>query len=134
MIQLSNSEKKIIKLTKNHYNYEGSSYPFTGDWHKTFQPLFDEIFGWSSEDDYEHYKSVLFFYLFDIWNKIKDSNENNDYLLKDIIKDCLYKSIGRPQEEPIERGIASLAGKIQNIRVIDQNGNKRFDLDLPDDI
>ena len=125
MIQLTNAERKVIKLTKGHYQ---DIYPYKGSWHVTFKPLFYEIYGWCPNEFKRDYINGLFNLLLDTYLKIADDQSGTNHQLRSIFNAAFYKSIGRPQRRPIERAISQLCGLIQNNAVLDDNKNKRYEI------
>jgi hypothetical protein len=132
MIELSNLEKDLVKLTKGHYSCEKCNiYPFTGEWHNTIKPLFIKYYGWNPDEDnnYHDYLQCLFIRLFELNNKINDDRMNNGIQVMDIFKASFYKGISNDCELPIERAIQSVCAMIQFSNVIDKDGELRFNLD-----
>lgn len=129
MIKLENSEKQIILLCKGHLV---DKYPYTGKWVNTLKPLFTEIYGWNSDegDNYPNYLDVLFNKLLDTHFKIQEDHSSNFRQLREVFDAAFYKSISNDAENPIERAIHTLCGHIVCNRVIDNKGNKRYDLGI----
>jgi hypothetical protein len=125
MIQLTPSEKKIIKLCKGHFQQR---YPFTGKWATNLVPLFEEIYGWDPNSDYGGYLNVLFNKLLEIHLKIQDDQSGNNLQLRSIFEAAFYKGIVRTDDLPIERAIAQLCGLIQSNTVIER-GEARYNID-----
>lgn len=127
MIQLTESEKTLIKITKGHFK---EKYPFKGKWVQTFKPYFIEIYGWNPDENnqYEQYLNVLFERLLDLQLMICDDMSGNNLQICSIFNAAFYKSIIRTDEKPIERAIAALCGLIQCNTVINDNGDKRYEL------
>ncbi len=128
MIKLSDSEVKIIKLCKGHYQ---DIYPFTGKWANTLKPLFKELYGWNPDEDdnYHDYLNTVFTKLLDIHLKIVDDQSGDNLQLKSIFGASFSKTISRTDDLPIERAISQLCGIIQSNRVVEDNGNERYKLD-----
>lgn len=128
MIQLTEPEKKWIKLCKNHYE---DLYPKTGEWCKTLIPLFKEIYGYDplEDDNYHSYLNCIFQKLLDIHLKIQEDFSGWNMQLKSIFDAAFYKSISNENELPIERAIHTLCGLIQGVRFLNEDGSKRYDLD-----
>ncbi len=124
MIHLTDDEKKIIAVTKGHYDY-----PQKGNWTLTLKPLFEEIYGWIPNDDLPSYRSVLFFKLLEIHNKITDDKSGTNIQIRDIFNAVFYRGIRRDFKMPIDRGINELCGLIQCNLVID-NGVSRYNLNV----
>jgi hypothetical protein len=123
MIQLTNAESAIIKLCKGHLK---EKYPFTGKWVDTFKPLFREIYGWDSLNDYHGYLNALFNKLLEIHLKIQDDQSGSNHQLRSIFEAAFYKGIVRDDELPIERAISQLCGLIQSNSVLTEQGDERY--------
>jgi hypothetical protein len=126
MIQLTQSEKKWIKLAKGHYEVE---YPYKGCWLETAKPLFEEVYGWSPDEFHNDYVIGLFSKLMELHLKIEDDRSGNNVQLFGIFGAAFAKSLRRTEDEPIERAISELFGLIQNNTVI-ENGEARYSLDF----
>jgi len=126
MINLTETEKMIIKLCKGHLQKE---YPFTGSWVNTLKPLFIKYYGWNPDEDnnYRDYLECIFYKLLEIHLKIVDDESGSNLQLRNIFSATLYKGISNDAELPIERGIHALCGLLQNNRVI-KNDIMRYDL------
>jgi len=129
MIQLDKYEKQWILLIKGQLQ---EKYPYKGKWVETLKSLFTEIYGWNPDENnnYHDYLRGVFNKLLDIQLKIKDNWADDNGQLKEIFFASFYKGIINDDELPIERAIGKLCGLIQCTSVIDNIGNKRFDLTL----
>jgi hypothetical protein len=127
MINLTSTERDIIKLCKGHFQ---ETYPFTGKWANTLKPLFKKIYGWDPEeqDNYHSYLNCVFDKLLTIHLKIVDDQSGSNLQLKSIFEAAFYKGIVRNDDLPIERSIAALCGLIQGNRVIEEDGTARYTL------
>lgn len=127
-IELSRQEKRWIKLCKGHYKdkYRTNA----KNWIDTLKPMFDEIYGWSSEEHYRDFLGCMFQKLLDIYLKIQLDRSGSNAHLKTIIGAGFEKTIVRDYELSIERVIAELCGQIQCNRVIDEDGVERYNLDV----
>jgi hypothetical protein len=127
-IQLSDNDKKWIKLCKLHY---ADKYPSTGEWTNTLKPLFIEIYGYNPDEDdnYHDYLNCIFNKLFDVYNKIKEEG-HSERELKELFEAAFYERFHINQELPIERTIARLCGLIQINTFRDKEGNERYNLDI----
>lgn len=122
-IDLSNQERKWIKLIKGHYENE---YLHTGhEWTDILKPMFNEVYGWTAEHHYQAFLECMFMKLLEIHLKIKDDKSGHERQLYSIFSASFYKSISRDQELPIERAVSELCGLIQSTKVI-ENGVPRF--------
>ena len=123
MIILNKNEKRWILMCKGQLQAE---FAFTGNWVNALKPLFEEIYGWSPDEDnnYQDYLRGMFNKLLDITLKIKDNWSDENGQLKEVFEATFYKN----NDLPIERAICSLVSIIQRTSVIDSNGNKRFEL------
>lgn len=122
-IELSEPERKWIKLIKGHYKNE---YFHTGhEWTDVLKPMFRQVYGWTAEDHYQDFLSCMFTKLLEIHLKIKDDKSGHERQLYSIFSASFYKSISREQELPIERAVSELCGLIQGTKVI-ENGVPRF--------
>jgi len=126
MIQLTQPEKKWIKLAKGHYK---SKYPYKGSWIETAKPLFEEVYGWGPDEFHNDYVIGLFKKLFELHLKIEDDQSGNNVQLFGIFGAAFSKSICRTEDEPIERAIAELFGLLQCNTVI-ENDVARYSLDI----
>ena len=126
MINLSEPEKKWIKLCKGHYKYK---YPYKGQWTKTMKPLFIEIYGWNPDEDnnYRDYLNCIFNKLLEIHLKIIHDQSGTNLQLRNIFEAAFNKGIYSSQELPIERAIHALCGLLHNNLVI-ENGENRYEL------
>ena len=129
MIELYKYDKQWILLTKGQLQ---DKYPFKGKWINTLKPLFTEIYGWDPDDynNYNDYLNCIFKKLLSILMKINDNQSYINREIEDVFFASFYKSFHDESELPIERAINRLCGLIQNTRVINEDGTKRFDLDL----
>lgn len=130
MIELDGYEKKLILLCKGQLV---ENYPFTGKWVTTIKPLFIETYGWNpdeSNDYYNQYLYVIFSKLLDVHLKIKEDLSGTNQQIKEIFNSILFKKISNDAELPIERAIHTLCGLISSTKILDDNGNKRYDLNL----
>lgn len=123
LIELSEQERKWIKLLKGHYKTE---YPSKGnEWTDVLKPMFNEVYGWTAEEHYQDFLTCMFNKLLSIHLKIKDDKSGHDRELNSIFSASFYKSISRAQEQPIERAISELCGLIQ-LTIVIENGVHRF--------
>ena len=127
-VELSEAERKLIKFCKLHYAKDPKYKKLKGTWPQMLKPLFEEIYGWAPDTDYNDYLSVLFAKLLDIHLKIKQDFSGSEKQLKEIFEAVFGKRWAYQSELPIERGIEALCGQIQNTPVLDKAGNKRFEL------
>lgn len=127
MIALSNNETHLIKFCKGHYR---KKYPFTGTWANILKPLFTEIYGWNPDEDnnYHDYLNCVFNKLLDIHLKIVDDRSGSNNQLRSLFEAAFSKTLSITDELPIERAIAKLCGLIRLSTVIDENGEKRYEL------
>jgi hypothetical protein len=126
MIKLTKYQKIWILICKGHLLQK---YPPKGLWTETFKKYFFEVYGWDPEEYYNDYLICMFNVLLEIHHLIEDNQSGDSlYQIKEIFSAAFNKSLHRDQNLPIERSIAALAGLIQNTRVINNNGSKRFDL------
>ena len=124
-IELSEQERRWIKLIKGHYRVQ---YPYKGDeWTDVLKPMFNEIYGWAAEEYYRDFLNCIFNKLLEIHWKIKDDQSGHERQLLDIFSASFSKTISRRQELPIERAISELCSLIQCTTVI-ENGVNRFTL------
>jgi hypothetical protein len=128
MIELTDSEKSLIKLCKGHYQ---DKYPFTGKWTDSLKPLFKDIYGWNPDEDnnYHDYLDCAFYKLLDIHLKIQDDKSGSHLQLRNIFKAALYKGFIRDEDLPVERAISELCGLIQSNSVLTENDEERYQLD-----
>ncbi len=123
LIELSEQERRWIKLLKGHYKKE---YPYKGhEWTDVLKPMFNEVYGWTAEEHYQDFLNCMFNKLLEIHLKIKDEQSGYERQLGCIFSASFYKSISREQEQPIERAISELCGLIQCTTVI-ENEIPRF--------
>lgn len=129
MIELDKYEKQWILFCKGQLR---GKYSYKGNWVESLKPMFTEIYGWNPDDDnnYRDYLRGMFNKLLGILIKIKDDWSNQNGQLEEVFHASFYKSFRDESELPIERAINSLCGLIQSTRVINEDGTKRFDLDL----
>ena len=125
MIQLSEAEIKLIRITKGYYRKE---FPFKGSWVVTMKPLFEEIYGWNPNDDITGYKHVLFVKLLDIYLKIQNDGSGSHQELKGIFYASFHKSFSRTERSGIDRAISELCGLLQCNQVI-VDDVMRYDLE-----
>ena len=125
-IKLDKFEVQIIKFCKGHYKdkYRTSA----SNWAKSFIPLFNEVYGYDANENYNTYLKVLYNQLLNTWCKIQQDKSGSNVELKEIIEAAFYRSFRRDYENPIERVIAELCGQIQNNQVI-ENRIHRYHLD-----
>lgn len=124
-IELDKYEKKWIKLIKGHYRKD-PAYAYKGnEWTDILKPMFDEMYGWSSEEHYGDFLGCIFRKLLSIYLKIADDNRPIDSQLSDIFCSSFSKGLIRNQDLPIERAISELCGQIQCNTVI-ENGVDRY--------
>lgn len=126
MIELSNTDKRWIKLCKGHYK---TQYPWQGEWVITIKPLFTELYGWNPDEDnnYHDYLNCLFNRLFDLYLKIQFDQSGHNQEIKNLFASSFYKTISNESELPIERAIHTLCGLIQFNQVI-VDGKNRYEL------
>lgn len=125
LIELSEQERKWIKLLKGHY--KDTYRTDASNWIDTLKPMFEKDYGWSAEEHYHDFLNCMFNKLLDIHLKIKLDRSGGNQQLKDIMRASFYESIRRDYKLPIERSIAELCGLIQNTLVI-KDGVHRFTL------
>ena len=121
MIQLSETEKRIILMCKGHYK---DIYPYKGNWVITLKPLFEEIFGWSPDDFPKDYRYGLFQKLFDTFLKIQYDGSGSNRQLKELFSVAFSKGIVRNQRQSIDRVINELCGLIQYNIVLEEGSKK----------
>lgn len=128
MIELTDSERKIILFAKGHLKKE---YPFKLNEIETFKPLYTKIYGFKVEEDisYEEYLEALFHILFNIYLRIKE----NDYTFINSLFSLFMAAFKKDWwfldfELPIERVISKLFGLI-SLNAVIVNGEKRYDLE-----
>jgi len=128
LIQLTEYEKKWIKLCKGHFKEQ---YPYKGDWTETAKPLFVEIYGWDPDEDnnYNDYLVCIFNKLLDIHLKIQNDRSMHNSQLLDIFDAAFGKSFTIDQELSIKRTIHALCGLIQN-NIVRENNVFRYHLHL----
>lgn len=130
-IHLTEQEKRWIKLLKWHYR---DTYPVNArGWIETLKPMFEEIYGYSPDEHIDDFRGCIFTKLLDIWLKIHDDESGSNVGLKSIFNEAFYKSLRREYDLPIDRAIAELCGQIQCTSVLNNDGSKRFDIDLHED-
>jgi hypothetical protein len=129
-VELSVSERRIIKFAKLHY---GDKYPKTGEWTGTFKPLFQEIYGWDPNEYYQDYLDCTFKNLLKIFGKISEDQYTTDRVMSEVFDASFKKYLWLNQELPIERAIAKLFGAIQNTSYLDMYKIKRYDLHVDGD-
>jgi hypothetical protein len=130
MIKLENSDKLIILLCKGHLQNE---FPRTDKDTilNIFEKPFLKIYGWDPKDgdNYKDFMHGLFFKMYETYKLIKRDHSGSDLQMRELFTAIFYKGISNDAESPIERGINDLHSLIQNNRVINKNGTKRYDLD-----
>ena len=132
MIELSKYEKEWIRTCKGH-NVE--KYPLKGKWVLTLKPLFEEIYGWNPDMDYNSYLNVLFSRLLEIQLKISDDQSGSNRQMRDIFDGAFRNGafrkglLGGDDDLPIERAISVLCGLIMCNTVIEKDGTVRYVLD-----
>jgi hypothetical protein len=114
-----------IKLIKGHYKEE--RYINAKNWIETLQPMFDEIYGYSSKEYYNDFLDCMFLKLLEIHLLIKDDRSGHNLQLKELFNASFKRSFSREYDLPIERTIAELCGQIQ-FTVVIENGVERFKL------
>jgi hypothetical protein len=127
-IELSEQEKRWIKLCKLHYK-ETKYHVNAGDWVETLKPMYEEVYGWSPEEHYMDFLNCMFNKLLDIYLKIRKDGSNTNAQIKSVFNAAFYKGISRNQELPIERAINDLCGLIQCNQVI-VDGIPRYSLEV----
>ena len=127
-IELTESEKLWILLCKGQLK---TMYPFKSSWIETLKGLFIELYSWNPDEDnnYHDYLNCIFRKLMDLQLKINDDASGSNNQLYDIFNSSFFKKIGREDELPIERAIASICSLIQNNQVI-VNGFERYSLKI----
>lgn len=127
-IELTEPEVRWIRLCKGH---DWQTYPVQSqDWVQRLIPMFNEIYGWTAEEDYAGFLDCIFRKLLDIHLKIKLDESGRESQLQEIFKAAFGHSISRTQKLPIERAIAELCGLIQGNAVQDKDGKPRYSLQL----
>lgn len=124
-IKLSKQEVEWVKLCKGHYKEKYRTN--AKNWIDTLKPMFDEIYGWSSNEHYDDFLDCMFNKLLDLYLKIQLDQSGSNQRLKEIINAASYKSFTREYDKPIERCIAELCGQIQCNQVV-ENGVHRYKL------
>ena len=127
-IELSNEEKRWIKLCKGHYKEatEGKN------WIEALQPMFNLIYGWSADEFYNDFLDCMFQKLLDLHLKIQNVQSGSNAQLKLIFKASFNKGYSK-YELPIERAIAALCSEIQ-FNIVLVNGVRRYNLDIKEPI
>lgn len=127
MIQLSEAEKKLIKLCKNHYADDDRFKKLNG-WINILKPMHNEIYGWDANEHYEDFLRCAFGKLFDIYMKIGKDESGSNIRLKSIFFDSFDKRCRH--KKPIERAIAALCSEIRHTDYLDDNEKPRYSLEL----
>lgn len=129
MIQLTQPEKMWILLCKGHTLDKCT---FINRWIDDVKPVFLEIYGWNPDEDnnYYDYLKCLFEKLLDIHFKIKDDQSGTNHQIKQIMYSSFSKGWSSQYELPIERAIAALRSAIHDIRVLNEEGEPLFSLEL----
>jgi hypothetical protein len=90
--------------------------------------MFNEIYDWTADENYDDFLDCMFQNLFNIYMKIQYDMSGHNVHLKEIIGAAFHKSVSRNYERPIERCIAELCGRIQCNLVI-KDGIPRYHLE-----
>jgi hypothetical protein len=83
MIELSKSEKMLIKACKGHYEHVNK---IQGDWYKKLKPIFEEIYGYKVKASSLSYKRTLLYFMERTLATI-DEKYNGGLVVNDILKD-----------------------------------------------
>ncbi len=126
LISLTEAEMKWIRLCKGHYKdrYRTSA----SDWITSLKPMFLEVYKWDPDEHYMDFLDCVFKRLLEIQIKISDDKSGNNCQLQEVFNASFYKSARRDYPLPIERCIAELCGLIQCNRVVEENGQRRYNL------
>lgn len=125
-IPLTPEEVKWIKLIKGHYVKEVPYKNLSGI--DSLKPMFESIYGWSADDDYEGFLDCMLKKLLILYLRIQDDQSGSNLQLRQIIQaatnDGYFLS---PIENPSERVILELMSQIRHTKVI-SDGITRFHL------
>lgn len=124
MINLNETEVKIINFSKGRLKGYKSKNSFIED----FKPLFKEIFLWNPDEDnnYIDYLNCTFKVLLDLQLKINDDKSGSNKQLHELFEIVFFNKIGYEHcNLPIERAISKLFSLIRNNQVT-ENGIERY--------
>lgn len=126
MIKLDAYEKKLILVNMGQLP---NKYSLTGKWVNTLKPLYIETYGGNPDEYYEQYLYVMFYKLLEVHLKIKEDLSGCNQQIMDVFAATFGKSLGNDFELPVERAIHTICGLISCTKLIDNEGNKRFELE-----
>lgn len=128
MIELSEMDKRWIRLTKGHYK---DKYGDQEGWIATLIPMYKEYY-FINPDEYMHdFLGCMFNILLDIYLLISDDKSGCSQQLKEVFDAAFYKNkFERYEDTPIERAIGELCSQIRYTSILNNDKTKRFSLSI----
>lgn len=138
-IELSNSERILIKLLKGHFN-EDPKYKDRTTWIETLKPWYEEFYGVDPEVHQNAFRNSMFNILYNLHSKIAEKCHYKRELrevFEDTFESNVVQRLKGIEITPIERAISRLCGLIQCNTVVEtlktRTGKfrkvKRYDLE-----